>query len=434
MLKTLQSKWQSLTFKLLFYFLLSVLVLALIAAISFAKRIKPHVEHEILPNVEKYIEYVIADIGLPPNLNTAQRLADQLPFELRIAGKGVNWASRRSVRPISFYELEPAPAPYTNVSIGHHHRQEVLVVERGDYRYLFTLDNRYRRRSERRHWLLFLFSGGILIVLFLAIRRMLRPIETITQQVEKIGQGELDLTIEHKGKGELASLAQVVQHMATQIKSMLENKSALLLAISHEMRSPLTRMRVNLELLEPSKAQQQLIEDTRELESLVATILESERLNHRHAVLNRESQDLAQLIKAVIDKHPQKVRFELKLTRVIAEIDAMRVSLLLKNLIDNACLYSASNNAQVQVALTSDGQIATIRVTDHGIGIDPAEIPKLTEAFYRPDAARQRETGGYGLGLYLCKLIVEAHQGEMGIESELGKGTIVAVTLPLSPE
>ncbi len=104
---------------------------------------------------------------------------------------------------------------------------------------------------------------------------------------------------------------------------------------------------------------------------------------------------------------------------------------MLKNLVDNALHYSRDDQAMIQIELHRQGNTAILEVCDQGIGIASAEISKLTEAFYRPDVARQRNTGGYGLGLYLCRLIIEAHQGNLRIESEPGKGTKVIVSLPL---
>ena len=153
---SIQAKWQSLIFRLLFYFLLAILALAIIVAASFAQRLKPHFQHEILPNVERYIEYLIDDIGYPPDLGIASQLAENLPIELRIVGPNVDWTSSPMIRSIEYYELERAPPPYDDVFIGHHRRDEILLVQRRGYQYLFTLDNSFRQRSERRHWALFL--------------------------------------------------------------------------------------------------------------------------------------------------------------------------------------------------------------------------------------------------------------------------------------
>jgi len=218
--------------------------------------------------------------------------------------------------------------------------------------------------------------------------------------------------------------------MSGQIKAMLENKSGLLLAISHELRSPLTRMRVNLELLDDSDVRNQLIADTREMENLLGAILESEKLSSGHAPLTRKRVDLAQVIRAVVEAHPGYERIRCELAPVQLEIDELRIKLLIKNLLDNALQYSAPQNQTVQISLRATSAGAVLEVADQGIGIAADELPRLGEAFYRPDSARQRNTGGYGLGLYLCRLICATHAGELRIESVAGQGTRVIVSLP----
>jgi signal transduction histidine kinase len=431
----LKTKWQSLIFRLLFYFVLSMVAIAIVMATSFTNRIKPHFRNEILPNVEQYIEYLIRDIGIPPDLIVAQQLANDLPFELRIEGPMVNWSSSFELKSIDQHEFRPAPPPYDDVYTGHRHekhrRSSFLLIEKKEYRYLFAMDNSFREGSERRHWVLFLVLGGILIFLYLAIRRMFRPVQTMSHHVELIGTGDLEHKLEVGGRGELAQLASGINSMSAQIKSMLDSKSGLLLAISHELRSPLTRMRVNLELLDQSEVQQQLIEDIHEMESLVTTILESERLNNKHSVLSLSYCDVSDLIAEVVDVHPWRKRIKTDLLSVKLQVDPLRIKLLLKNLLDNACQYSDEVTDEIEIGLNLTDSKVIIHVQDHGQGIDVEEIPRLTEAFYRPDSSRQRHTGGYGLGLYLCKLIVSAHNGQIVIESEPGKGTRVTVEIPL---
>jgi signal transduction histidine kinase len=427
----LQSRWQSLVFRLLFYFLLSMLTLAVILAGSFAKRLKPHVQNEILPNVERYIEYLINDIGDPPDLSIAQQLADQLPFEVRIEGQGVDWTSSPKLKAIAGYEFEPAPHPYDNVYLSHHRRDQYLLIQKQGYQYLFAVDNSFRRGSERRHGVLFLLLGSVLLLLYLLIRRMFKPIQAMSEQVGKIGAGDLTQDIETDGKGELGMLAEGINRMSAQIKVMLESKSALLLAISHELRSPITRMRVNLELLAESEIQQKLINDIREMETLIASILESEKLNAGHAPLMLSRCEMLGLVEEVIKAHPCRNRIKTRLSPVELEIDQLRMKLLIKNLIDNACHYTIDDQEEVEISLSHDQKNVNIEVRDRGVGIKTEDIPKVTEPFFRPDSSRQRDTGGYGLGLYLCKLIVDAHGGQIVIESEPGNGTKVIVILPL---
>ena len=430
MLGYLRSKWQSLVFRLLFYFLISILALAIVLAISFVQRLRPHVQNQILPNVERYVEYLLNDIGDPPNLTVAQRLADELPFEIRIEGRAVNWSSSPALRPISSYHFDAAPHPYEHVFFSHHRRKELVMIERNEIRYLFVVDDGFRRGSERRHWLLFVFLGALLIVLYLLIRRLLRPLSVISEQVRRIGEGNLEqATID--ASGELGLLAAGIKHMSQQIKSMLEGKSGMLLAISHELRSPLTRMRVNLELLDESDLRQKLIDDCCEMENLLAAILESEKLGSGHAPLSLSSCQLAKLIEEVVTNHPCRERISSRLCAVEVDVDELRLKLLLKNLLDNACHYSGDDQGEIEVTLRIDGCAVLLEVSDRGVGIAADDLVRLTEAFYRPDSARQRDTGGYGLGLYLCRLITEAHGGELRIDSEPGKGTRVIVKLPL---
>jgi signal transduction histidine kinase len=431
MLDYFRDKWQSLVFRLLFYFVLSILALAIVLAISFTQRLRPHVQQQILPNVERYLDYLISDIGNPPDFMVAQQLADELPFEIRIEGQGNNWSSSQTIDAISNYRLEAAPDPYDDVFYGHQRRQDLLLIERHGLQYLFVAEDGFRRGSERRHWLLFAGLAVILLLLYLGIRRLFRPIAIMSEQVRRIGEGDLQQRITLETRGELGLLAAGINRMSRDIASMLESKSGLLLAISHELRSPLTRMRVNLELLEEGEVRGQLIDDTREMEALISAILESEKLSSGHAPLSLHQTELTGLVDEVLANHPQRDRIQTHLQPLTLAVDGLRFKLLLKNLVDNALQSSSDSKAPIEIALYADAQAVILEVVDQGTGIPAAEIPRLKEAFYRPDSARQRNTGGYGLGLYLCQLIVDAHGGTLVIESEPEKGTRVIVSLPI---
>lgn len=424
----LGDKYQSLVFRILLYFFIAALAVALVIAGNFTSRMKPRFENEILPNLSQYIQYLVADIGAPPDLNKAMLLAAQLPFELRIEGGDINWSSSPRLKSSWAYRLKPAPAPYNNYMIGDRRHDHLLLVNRDGYRYLFAVGSDLHDGSKHRHWVLFVLLGSILLLLYFSIRRLFNPLSDISAHLKRIGTGQLDESLAVKGKGEINQLVDGINQMTVDIKSILDSKAGLLLAISHELRSPLTRMRVNLELLENEKIQQTLIEDIGEIEALVAAILESERLNDRHAKLNRSYFDLADVTSDVIDQYFKDYEFDLSLTPCPVKMDELRMRLLIKNLIDNACLHTPVDGAVVEVQLNSYGQKLSLRIADHGSGIPATEIPKVTEPFYRTDSARGRNTGGYGLGLYLCRLIVEAHGGSLEIESTIGEGTAVTAT------
>jgi signal transduction histidine kinase len=407
-----------------------MIVVALILGVNFANRIKPHFKNDLLPNLAGYIQYVVEDIGTPPNLSRAKTLALELPFELRIEGDDIEWSSQADIQPIDRYRLKRAPAPYQNYLVGSQRNHHFLAFQTGEYRYLFLVDNEFRRHQGQRHWVLFLLLGSTLVILYLVIRRLFRPIKLISQQVQRIGDGMFDQSIELHGNDELTKLAAGVNAMSLQIKSMLESKAGLLLALSHELRSPITRMRVNLELLDESSPRNALIDDIVEMESLISNILETEKLNTAHAPLNLTCCDLAKLIEAAVDRYFATENINLNLAPAEGKFDEFRFKLLVKNLLDNALRYSVGYELAIDISLSKqNGQIILV-ITDHGSGIAEQELERITQPFYRTDRARQRSTGGYGLGLYLCQLIVDAHGGKMAISSKSGAGTTVRISFP----
>jgi Osmosensitive K+ channel histidine kinase len=123
-----------------------------------------------------------------------------------------------------------------------------------------------------------------------------------------------------------------------------------------------------------------------------------------------------------------EIEIEIPVNDLEFEIDKLRIRLLITNLLNNALRHGKGNLINVRVSFPGDRGV--IEVKDNGEGISEEHISQITEPFYRADSARQRNTGGFGLGLYLCRLIAQAHGGEMIIVSQEGKGTQITVNLP----
>ncbi|MEZ5566507.1 MAG: HAMP domain-containing sensor histidine kinase [Gammaproteobacteria bacterium] len=172
----------------------------------------------------------------------------------------------------------------------------------------------------------------------------------------------------------------------------------------------------------------------REMEHLIADLLESERMNAGHTTLHRSPVDVKEMLLSVIqtefDERSDQIRLRLPAEPVVRELDEVRVRLVSKNLIENALRYSPPDVAPVEVELSAVPGMILLRVRDHGPGIPKEHLARVTEPFYRADPARSRSTGGLGLGLYLAKRIAEAHRGSLVIESEPGQGTLCTVTFP----
>jgi signal transduction histidine kinase len=230
---------------------------------------------------------------------------------------------------------------------------------------------------------------------------------------------------------------------------MLEAKQSLLLAVSHELRSPLTRARLNAELVAEGPARDALLHDLAEMRDLIADLLEGERLAGGHAALQREPTDLNGLVRALVDERFAGRGLQLVLDPALPAalpLDPGRIRLLVRNLLDNALRATGEAAAGTggeaapgagggavpppQLRTVRDGGSIRLEVRDRGPGVDPALLPRLGEAFFRPDAARQRRTGGVGLGLYLCRRVVQAHGGTLQLRNA-DPGFEAVVTLPI---
>jgi signal transduction histidine kinase len=222
--------------------------------------------------------------------------------------------------------------------------------------------------------------------------------------------------------------------MARQLSDLLSSKEQLLLDVSHELRSPLTRLKVQLELLRDAPVRQALCADVSEMEKMVTTILEQAQLHHLPDTLNIGPVDLADLVRTAASDFGAGATKVIcgRMAPVRVEADRGKLKTVLGNLLDNAVKNTHDSGQPVRVTVACVDDQAILSVEDGGIGIPETDLPRVFEPFYRADASRSRKTGGFGLGLTLCKAIVEAHSGRIDIASTEGRGTRVTVILPVS--
>ncbi|SEL67300.1 Signal transduction histidine kinase [Roseateles sp. YR242] len=253
------------------------------------------------------------------------------------------------------------------------------------------------------------------------IRHMVRPLSALAVGAEAFGRGELDHRVPVFHRDEIGDLAMRFNQMAADIQAMLDGKRALLLAISHELRSPLTRARLHAELVEEGASKESLLDELGQMRDLISALLESERLGSGHAALQLAPCDLATLVRALAQPG---VTLDIQPDLPPVSADRMRIQLLLRNLVHNALRHNEPAQGPVVVSLRADGQgsgavpggmpdarAAGLRLTvrDHGPGVPPEALSQLGQPFFRPDEARTRAEGGVGLGLSLCRLVAEAH-------------------------
>jgi len=412
----------SLKWRLVIVFLLLALAMTGVFLFGTQRIVETGWTHYAKPLVADYVDRLAAEIGTPPDVDRAKAIVARLPLTVRIDGPQVHFDSHPQAR----HRWSDAGAHDAARGWG-------LVRTTADgHRIAFGLVGPPRGDPPLVGW----FTLAALLLLTLAayayVRRMLRPLQAIGEGVARFGAGDFDQPITRVRRDELGDLAERINAMAGSLQGMLDAKRALLLAISHELRSPLTRARVNAELVAEGEHRDALLRDLSAMRDLITDLLESERLAIGHSALHTEAVDLAALVRDVVATQFADAAPSLELDATIEPVpaDPMRLRLLLRNLIDNALRHSAgaARSPRVSLRREADGRVA-LAVRDFGPGVAADQLQRLAEPFYRTDGARTRATGGVGLGLTLCRLVAQAHGGELRLR-QAQPGFEAALVLP----
>lgn len=395
--------------------------------------IRFHTESAFERNLQVYADYLRNDLGDPPDEARAREIARRTGLVIRFEHPEHSWQTGPIPR---FFNLKRAwvrkhaPGMWMGSSKGHH----FIRLDHGGGKLLFIAP-RDTERGEYAIGMLFamaLAMGVILGAAYFYLRRLLKPLRALKSGVDEVGAGRLDHRIPEDGRSELRDLARAFNAMADRLSRLLRSKEQLLLDVSHELRSPITRLKVQLEFLADAEARESLRGDVAEMEAMVTALLESARLRHAAAALNLEPTnvgELARMLAADFKDRPPGIRLGALVEDPIA-VDPEKIRILLRNLLDNALKHTPADGPAVSLSMALKSDSLAIVVADQGEGIPASAIPHLFEPFFRPDTSRSRKTGGYGLGLSLCKAIVDAHGGKIDLTSTTGKGTRVVVVIP----
>ncbi len=398
--------------------------------------IRHHTENALERNLLLYTEYLVADLGDPPDENRAREIARRTGIVIRFDHPDhpdYSWQTGPMPR---FFNLERAwihhhpSGVQMGSSKGHHFVR--LPHAGGELTFIATRDAHH---GEQALWFLAAMAAAMSLILgvsYFYIRKILNPLHTLKAGVDKVGAGHLDHRIPEAGHCELRDLARAFNAMTERLARLLHSKEQLLLDVSHELRSPITRLKVQLEFLDDADARDSLRSDLAEMEAMVTTLLESARLRHAAAALNLETVDMGDLIRSLVsefkDRPPGVALGPIADQPVKADPEKMRI--VLRNLVDNGLKHTVEDGQPVSISMARMPERLEIVVEDRGEGIPESALHHLFEPFFRPDISRSRKTGGYGLGLSLCKAIVDAHGGTIDLVSTLGEGTRVTVTIP----
>ncbi len=299
--------------------------------------------------------------------------------------------------------------------------------------------------------LLLVFAAAVALGSYPVVRKLTRRLEQLQRGVERLGAGDMRARVQESGHDEVAFLAQRFNRAADQIEALVQSNKSLLANASHELRSPLARIRMGLELMEgsPSAAlKAELSRNIHELDTLIDEILLASRLDaaahHQLLATELDARENVDLM-ALAAEEGARLGVELQVTPAVAAQGAQlpgQAKLLrrmLRNLLENAHRYGHSSgvadNAEPRITLQldRDARSLVLDVSDRGPGVPPVERERIFEPFYRASHASEA-SGGVGLGLALVKSIAQQHGGRVQClaRQDGHSGARFVVYLPLS--
>lgn len=372
-------------------------------------------------------EYARVAAATAPDREAAKRIAARLGIQIRYEGPKGPWATAPDVPTI-------AEAPRREQAMVHWRRYYVVPAPDGGV-YLFTWG--FAERVHKAHLavlaMLMVLMTAVIVVAHGLLKRLLAPLRSLGDGVAKLSDGDLDVVVPRRTSDEFGALTEAFNQMVGRVRDMIRARDQLLLDVSHELRSPLTRLKVALELVEDADARARMAGDLAEMEIMIGELLELERLRDGRRI-RTSRQDVVTLLDEVARNYrdrPPGVRVNSAIPEILVDIDADRMRTVFRNLLENAVKYSLPESRPVEVAASRNGRNLVVRVTDDGPGIPEGDIPNLFEPFFRVDRSRSKKTGGYGLGLSISRRIVEAHGGTITVQNNPGRGSTFTVTLPI---
>ncbi|TLY21494.1 MAG: HAMP domain-containing protein [Nitrospirae bacterium] len=284
----------------------------------------------------------------------------------------------------------------------------------------------------------------------LATYSILSPLRRLQEHIRQIGQGTFGQSVNVEAPSDLRELVDTVNWMGKKLQELDDMKAEFLAHVSHELRTPLASIREGTQLLLDeipgplSKEQREtlriIMDSSNRLIRLISTLLDLSKMAAGMMDYQIAPTDLLRVAETSVDKvrllaegkHIQ-IMTEAPSGRVWVPADGARIEQVLDNLLSNALKFSPEGaTVSIRLLLEANTGVVHISVADTGPGIPPEDLPHIFERFYQGRAYSKNTLAGSGLGLALAKKVVEAHGGQIWVESDLGKGTTVHFTLPLA--
>jgi signal transduction histidine kinase len=269
---------------------------------------------------------------------------------------------------------------------------------------------------------------SVLLVLglsYYAFRRVTRPLESLTRAAELLGRSGRTETLQETGASEVRRAARAFNEMQARIRRLLEDRMQMVAAISHDLRTPITRLKLRAEFVEDQEQREKMLRDLDEMETMIRETLALAREDANPEP--RAQLDLAQLLADSVEGMAH-VTLEIDPALAAATIEAQPVALkrAVANLVENAVVYGK----RAKVRLEQTPNEFEIAIEDEGPGIPEIELERVFRPFYRLEASRNRDSGGAGLGLAIARSVVRGNGGDINLVNRGEGGLRATITLP----
>ncbi|MDB5947037.1 MAG: putative histidine kinase, classic [Ramlibacter sp.] len=288
----------------------------------------------------------------------------------------------------------------------------------------------WARGTDGLLWMLGIVALAVAIGTYPIIRRLTQRLEDLRRGVERWGEGDLSARVKESGSDEVAFLARRFNHAAERVETLVKTHKSLLANASHELRSPLARIRMGLELMGTEATptfRNEISRNIAELDQLIDEILLASRLDARESDMGTvETVDLTGLAAEECARAGAELVEVNHGQAIVVDGVSRLLRRAIRNLLENARRYG---DGLVTVEVKREGSQAVLRVNDQGPGVPPAERERIFEPFYRLPGASERE-GGVGLGLALVRSIATRHNGSVRCEGNSNNGATFVFNLP----
>lgn len=384
-------------------------------------------------------------VGSPPTKDEAQKVLRDLRLELLLREKNrvvfstaedhpsLEHVDREIEAEMELRSSRPGSlrSRLGDFLIGRAEGRMFAVVEKDGRQFIYFLKEREGFQGGLRAFSGFAFTIAFLLLLVLGVTNwLLRPMKPLMIGVGELSRGNLDFRVSEAPRGEFGRVAEAFNGMAETLQLQLKSKDRLLMDVSHELRSPLGRLKMAAEMLPQGEGvsglRSQIQSDVCEMEDLVSELLELYRLAESPAASARVKTDLVSLVREAVGPLVEQkpgIEYRLPANAIYVQADVRLLKRAIRNIVENGLKFSKHQSRPVEVSVESRAGRHIIEVRDHGVGMTVEQQNRIFEPFYRADTARVRETGGFGLGLTMTQAILKTHGATITCTAESDKGS-----------